>query len=84
MDSGAGDDITQWLTYWVVFSFLNIFESLFSIVVGLIPFYNFFKVALVIWMWHPKFHGAQTIYVQGLRPMLLPYLTKMGVIEKTD
>jgi receptor expression-enhancing protein 5/6 len=77
MDGGSIDD-TQWLTYWVVFSFLNIFESLFAFVVNLIPFYFWIKIAMVIWMWHPNTHGAQTIYQQGLRPLLVPYMDAVG------
>ena len=73
MDSGSQDD-TQWLTYWVVFSFMSIFESLFGVIVNLIPFYFWIKIAVIIWMYYPTTRGAEVIYEQGLRPLLLPYL----------
>jgi receptor expression-enhancing protein 5/6 len=51
MDSGttatSGDD-TQWLTYWVVFSFLTILESVFGFVVMLIPFYFWIKIGILV------------------------------------
>jgi receptor expression-enhancing protein 5/6 len=73
MDSGNHDD-TQWLTYWVVFSCFSIVESFLSFVVALIPFYFYIKVGAIVYMWHPSTRGAQTIYEQFLRPLLLPYL----------
>ena len=81
MDSGTNDD-TQWLTYWVVFSFLSIFESVMSFVVQLIPFYQIGKIVAIIWMYYPSTRGAQVIYEQGLRPLLLPHLEK--VMKKSE
>ena len=77
MDSAAvtGDD-TQWLTYWVVFSFLTIFESVLGFLTALIPLYYWFKIAALVWMWHPSTRGAQTIYEQVLRPLVVPHLEK--------
>ena len=73
MDSGNQDD-TQWLTYWVVFSCFSIVESFMGFVVALIPFYFWIKIAAIVYMWHPTTRGAQTIYEQFLRPIMLPYL----------
>jgi receptor expression-enhancing protein 5/6 len=73
MDSGSQDD-TQWLTYWVVFSFLSIVESLMGFLVVLIPFYFWIKIGIIVWMYYPATRGAQVIYDQALRPLLLPYL----------
>lgn len=64
----------QWLTYWVVFSFLSIFESLFVFLVSMIPFYYFIKAAFIVWMYYPATMGAKTVYESGLRPLLLPYI----------
>lgn len=73
MDSGNQDD-TQWLTYWVVFSCFSIVESFMGFVVAIIPFYFWIKIAAICYMWHPSTRGAQTIYEQFLRPIMLPYL----------
>ena len=75
MDAGSKDDLkTQWLTYWVVFSFFSIFESLFGVLVAMIPFYFFIKCAFIVWMYYPATMGAKVVYEQGLRPLLLPYI----------
>jgi receptor expression-enhancing protein 5/6 len=76
-----GDD-TQWLTYWVVFSFFSIFESCLGILVNFIPFYFWIKIGLIVWMYYPQTQGAKMIYEQALRPILLPYL-EIGTSGKT-
>ena len=83
MDSG-NNDVTQWLTYWVVFSFFSIVESLLGVLVGMIPFYTWIKIGVIIWMYHPKTMGAKTVYEQGLRPLLLPYLEAGADAKKTE
>ena len=82
MDSGSKDD-TQWLTYWVVFSFFSIFESLFGFLVALVPFYFFLKCAFIIWMYYPATMGAKTVYEQGLRPIFLPYIEEGSASSTT-
>jgi len=83
MDSGSKDD-TQWLTYWVVFSFWSILEAVFGFIVFLIPFYYYIKCAAIVWMYHPSMRGAETIYQQALRPMLLPHLEADHPTSKKD
>jgi receptor expression-enhancing protein 5/6 len=46
--TGKADD-TQWLTYWVVYAFLTVFESAVNAVYWF-PFYYTFKFVLVLWM----------------------------------
>ena len=75
MDSGSQDD-TQWLTYWVVFSAWSIVESILHVLVLFIPFYYYLKIAAILWMYHPTTRGAETMYTQALRPLLLQYLEK--------
>jgi receptor expression-enhancing protein 5/6 len=43
----------QWLTYWVVFAFLTVFESAVSAVYWF-PFYYTFKFVLILWMALPQ------------------------------
>ena len=47
MDTNAGDD-TQWLTYWIVFSFVSIVETMLSFVTALIPMYFWLKIAMIV------------------------------------
>ena len=124
MDTNAGDD-TQWLTYWIVFSFLSIVETMLSFVTAFIPMYFWLKVAIIVvrasydiihiyiflhvyififhltshtcsrfiplsnthtmqWMWYPSTRGAQTIYDQVLRPILIPYIEAANKNSKPE
>ncbi|KAG8532105.1 ER membrane protein DP1/Yop1 [Bacidia gigantensis] len=51
--SSSKTDDTQWLTYWVVYAFLTVFESAVSAVYWF-PFYYTFKFVLVLWMALPQ------------------------------
>jgi len=78
IDSGTGNDDTQWLTYWVVFSFVSIIENCAVFIVDFIPFYFFLKVAFFIWLYHPKFLGAAVVYSGFIKPFVVPYLGTIG------
>jgi receptor expression-enhancing protein 5/6 len=63
-------DDTQWLTYWVVFGFLNFLESFASrIILYYLPFYYPMKVAFALWLQLPATKGARTVYHSVLRPV---------------
>ena len=61
------DSDKQWLTYWVVFGFVNIVDQYAGFILRFIPFYYFLKMAFLIWLFHPKTLGATTIYNSYLR-----------------
>lgn len=79
--SNEGDD-TQWLTYWVVFSFVSIIESIAGFITEFIPFYFPLKVAFFVWLYHPKFMGAGMVYSQAIKPFVMPYLNQMSSVQK--
>mmetsp|Transcript_58 Transcript_58/g.45 ORF Transcript_58/g.45 Transcript_58/m.45 type:complete len:151 (-) Transcript_58:110-562(-) len=79
--SNVGDD-TQWLTYWVVFSFFTIIESIAGFLTDFIPFYFPLKVSFFIWLYHPKFLGAGMVYSQAIKPFVMPYLNSMSAVQK--
>merc|ERR1711982_81219 len=66
------DDI-QWLTYWIVFSFMSFLETYATAIISFVPFYFGFKIMFMIWLYHPKYQGASLVYKQVLRPMFYPY-----------
>jgi len=61
-------DDTQWLTYWVVFAFLSVIESAFSVTYWF-PFYYIFKFLIVLWLGLPQFGGAQIVFHSLLQPL---------------
>ncbi|KAL1867502.1 ER membrane protein DP1/Yop1 [Diaporthe australafricana] len=71
--SSKSDD-TQWLTYWVVFSFFTVLESLLSVVYWF-PFYYTFKFVFLLWLALPTFRGAEIIFRSFLAPTLGRYFS---------
>ncbi|RMZ91979.1 hypothetical protein DV736_g770, partial [Chaetothyriales sp. CBS 134916] len=73
----AKSDDTQWLTYWVVYSFLNVFESLINAVYWF-PFYYTFKFILILWMALPSTNGAQVVFRSVIQPLFSRFFTSTG------
>lgn len=65
-------DDNQWLTYWVMFAFFTVLESLMNIVYWF-PFYFVFKFVFFLWLALPPFRGAQIIFRSFLVPTLGRY-----------
>jgi len=84
IDSVDTADNTQWLTYWVVFSLFSITEQTAMALTSLIPFYFYIKCAFFLWLYHPRFMGAQMVYNDVVRPLLLPYLEMAKPAKKTS
>jgi receptor expression-enhancing protein 5/6 len=70
-------DDTQWLTYWVVFAFFTVFESLISVVYWF-PFYYTFKFVFLLWLSLPAFRGAEIIFRSFMVPALGRYFQTSG------
>lgn len=81
------EDDTQWLTYWVVFSFFTVLES-FVQVVHWFPFYYVFKFIFLLWLSLPAFRGAELLFRSFLAPTLGRYFqsasTASGLRAKAD
>jgi len=70
-------DDTQWLTYWVVYAFLTVFESAVNAVYWF-PFYYTFKFILVLWLALPATGGAQIVFRSFLQPVFARYFSGGG------
>ncbi|GAB7343606.1 hypothetical protein MBLNU457_1606t1 [Dothideomycetes sp. NU457] len=66
--SSSTTDDTQWLTYWVSFGFLTLFESAVNAVYWF-PFYYTFKFVLILWMALPQFGGAKIVFNSLIAPL---------------
>jgi len=75
--SASKVDDTQWLTYWVTYAFLTVFESAVNAVYWF-PFYYTFKFVLVLWMALPQTGGAQIIFRSFLQPVFSRYFSQSG------
>lgn len=66
IESEGKDDDAQWLMYWVVFAKFSILEGTVMFLLEYIPFYYVVKTVFMVWLFHPKFRGAEIIYGQGM------------------
>ena len=44
--------VTQWLTYWVLYALIDAFECVFD-AIG-IPFFDLFKLVFLVWLFAPN------------------------------
>ncbi|KVH88139.1 TB2/DP1/HVA22-related protein, partial [Cynara cardunculus var. scolymus] len=61
-------DDQQWLTYWVLYSMITLFELTFAKLIEWIPFWSYAKLIVTCWLVIPYFSGAAYVYEQYVRP----------------
>ncbi|XP_055810096.1 HVA22-like protein c isoform X3 [Solanum dulcamara] len=61
-------DDRQWLTYWVLYSLITLFELSFSKVIEWFPIWSYAKLAAICWLVLPYFNGASYVYENFIRP----------------
>ncbi|XP_073017721.1 HVA22-like protein f [Primulina eburnea] len=61
------DDDQKWLTYWVLYSFVTLFELSFWKILQWLPFWPYMKLMLCVWLVLPMFNGAAYIYENFVR-----------------
>ncbi|XP_071170784.1 receptor expression-enhancing protein 5-like isoform X3 [Mytilus edulis] len=78
IESSQKEDDTQWLTYWVVYSFFALVEFFADIFLFWIPFYWFLKCVFLVWCMAPiASNGSQMIYHRLIKPIVLKYQNKI-------
>ncbi|CAB52881.1 Protein yop1 [Schizosaccharomyces pombe] len=70
-------DDTQWLTYYLVTSFLNVIEYWSQLILYYVPVYWLLKAIFLIWLALPKFNGATIIYRHLIRPYITPHVIRI-------
>ncbi|KAJ3310338.1 hypothetical protein HDV04_005089 [Boothiomyces sp. JEL0838] len=71
LETTSTKDDVHWLTYWVVFGFFNLIEFFSDILLFWLPFYYFFKAAIILWLVLPQTMGANFVYSKIIRPFLV-------------
>jgi receptor expression-enhancing protein 5/6 len=55
-------DAREWLTYWVVFACFTLIDTLSGFLLKYIPFYFFFKIIFLIWLFMPDSRNCTILY----------------------
>ncbi|KAK8805035.1 hypothetical protein WA171_007000 [Blastocystis sp. BT1] len=72
LNSKDREDDTKWLTYWVVFGFFSIIESIVSIFAKLNVMYYIVKIVMLVCCFIPDIDLANVLY----RDCVSPFLSK--------
>lgn len=70
IESPDDSDDKVWLTYWMVFGMFNVAETFFGFVFYFIPYWDWIRLALFVWLLLPNFNGAKVVYEKALQPLL--------------
>ncbi|OVA09039.1 TB2/DP1/HVA22-related protein [Macleaya cordata] len=71
IESKSTVDDQQWLTYWVLYSMITLFELTFAKVIEWLPFWSYAKLIGTCWLVLPYFSGAAYVYEHFVRPMFV-------------
>ncbi|GMY08911.1 TB2/DP1/HVA22-related protein [Fagus crenata] len=75
IESPSTLDDQQWLTYWVLYSFITLFELFCWKVLAWFPIWPYMKLVFGLWLVLPIFNGAAYIYENIVRKYV-----KIGLI----
>jgi len=62
IESPDEEDDKIWLTYWMVFGIFTVAETFFGFIFYFIPYWDWLRLALFIWLLLPNFNGAKILY----------------------
>ncbi|KAL8130314.1 hypothetical protein V2J09_019469 [Rumex salicifolius] len=71
IESKSPLDDQQWLTYWVLYSLITLFELTFIKLIEWLPFWSYTKLLLTCWLVIPYFSGAAYVYEHFVRPVFV-------------
>ncbi|KAM3343431.1 HVA22-like protein f [Capsicum galapagoense] len=67
IESPSPLDDQQWLTYWVLYSFITLFELSCWKILQWLPFWPYIKLICCMWLVLPIFNGAAYIHENFIR-----------------
>ncbi|XP_052178863.1 HVA22-like protein f [Diospyros lotus] len=67
IESPSTLDDQQWLTYWILYSLITLFELTFWKILQWVPLWAYVKLLTCLWLVLPIFNGAAYIYENVVR-----------------
>lgn len=68
IESPSPADDKIWLTYWMIYGFLNVAETFLPFVFYFVPYWTWVRLGFFVWLL--QFNGSQTFYETVLRDLL--------------
>lgn len=81
---GDHSDDQYWLSYWIIFGFLNIIEFWSSAILYLVPFYWVLKLVFLLYISTPSTGGCQWVYNKLIEPTYDQLVKKLVTIGNND
>ncbi|XP_010272688.1 PREDICTED: HVA22-like protein f [Nelumbo nucifera] len=69
IESPTTVDDQQWLTYWILYSFITLFELSCWKILAWFPLWPYIKLVFCLWLVLPVFNGAAYIYENLVRKL---------------
>eukprot|EP01018_Ginkgo_biloba_P003700 Gb_24347 [translate_table: standard] len=73
IESPSKLDDEQWLSYWILYSFIALLEMAAAPIFAWIPFWHQVKMVIITWLVLPQFRGAAFIYERFVGQQLVRY-----------
>ena len=83
IESNKIDDTRHLLTYWVVFVFLSLVEIFAAVIIFWFPYYYTFKLAFLVYAFHPETRGAEKVYQMVIKPFMTKHAKAIDAAAKT-
>ncbi|KAG4402004.1 hypothetical protein GLYMA_02G105800v4 [Glycine max] len=85
IETRSRTDDQQWLTYWVLYSLITLFELTFAKVLEVLAIWPYAKLILSCWLVLPNFNGAAHVYRHYVRPFYMnPQMPQMPQIPRAS
>ncbi|XP_030449201.1 HVA22-like protein c isoform X1 [Syzygium oleosum] len=91
IETRSRTDDQQWLTYWVLYSLITLFELTFAKLLEWFPIWPYAKLIFACWLVLPHFNGAAHVYRHFIRPFYMNphsttmwYVPRKGLFHKRD
>ncbi|KAM6544824.1 hypothetical protein CsatB_025560 [Cannabis sativa] len=84
IETKSRSDDQQWLTYWVLYSMITLFELTFARLIEWFPIWPYGKLILMCWLVLPQFNGAAYVYKHYIRPYYMnpPHAAQLWYIPR--
>ncbi|QDZ24726.1 HVA22-like protein [Chloropicon primus] len=85
VEIGKPEQLKMWCRYWTIIGLATFAQNLTDQFLFWVPLYYEAKLALVVFLWHPRVNGATYVYESTLQPWLAhhePYIdSKMEEVK---
>ena len=73
IESPDEEDDKVWLTYWMLFGIFNVAETFLGFIFYVIPYWDWIRLALFVWLLLPNFNGSKVLYDGVIRNLLVTH-----------